>query len=66
MTPQEIKVKVDGLYDELQKTISDGIFVLNPHIEEIYNEIDKLEEQCIHEYGENDQCIYCYHLKEDD
>lgn len=66
MTPQEIKVKVNKLYDELQKAIGDGIFVLNPRIEEIYNEIDELEEQCIHEYDENNQCIYCYHLKEDD
>lgn len=66
MTPQEIKTQVDALYDEIDKALHKGIFVLNPRIAEIYDEIEKLEKQCKHEYDKYDQCIYCYHVKEEE
>jgi hypothetical protein len=65
MTPQEIKKQVDMLYDEIDKALHQGIFVLNPRIAEIYDQITELEDQCAHEYNEHNQCKYCYHVKED-
>jgi len=66
MTPQEIKERVDSLYDEVEKAIGQGIFVLNPRIQEIYDELEMLEEMCPHEYDELGHCIYCYHDKQED
>lgn len=65
MTPNEIKEKVNALYDEIEAALGNGTFVLNPRIAEIYNEIDKLEQECLHEFDESGQCIYCYSLKEE-
>lgn len=66
MTPQEINEKVNNLYEEVEKAIGQGIFILNPRIQEIYNEIEELEGICPHEYNESGQCIYCYHDKQED
>lgn len=65
MTPQEIKERVDFLYNEIGEILSTGTFVLAPRIREIYDELDVIEQKCQHEYDESGECIYCYHLKED-
>ena len=64
MTPQEIKEKVDALYSKIEKAIAVGIFVLNPDIAEAYDEIEKLQNQCEHEFDNNGCCKYCYGSKE--
>ena len=65
MTPQEIKEKIDGLYEEIDTALHQGIFVLNPRIAEIHNEIEKLEEICPHEFDEEGHCKFCYFTKEE-
>ena len=66
MTQQEIKEKIEALYDEIEESIGKGIFVLNPHITEIYEQIEELENQCPHDFDEIGQCKYCYYMKGED
>ena len=65
MKPEEIKEKVDALYNKIEKAIAVGIFVLNPDIAEAYDEIERLQSQCTHEFDELGCCKYCYGSKEE-
>ena len=44
--------------EEIERLINPGLFILNKRIAEIYEEIDKLQAECRHEF-ENGVCKYC-------
>ena len=66
MKPEEINKKIDALYDELEDFLIKGIFVLNPRVAEINEEIDQLRSKCPHEFNEFGECIYCYYDKDEE
>ena len=59
---KEIKKIIDELRWQLEQEVSPDIFVLNPQIARINNEIAALQKQCNHHYVEG-QCEFCYHLE---
>ena len=56
---KDIKMRIDALLAEAEKLIDPATFVLNPRINEINNEVKKLQEQCKHNFV-NGICEFCY------
>lgn len=54
-----IKEKIDALNQEIEQLMDPTIFVLNPRINEINNEIKTLQAQCNHNFV-NGICEFCY------
>lgn len=55
---KEIKNRIDELTAEAEALLDPSTFVLNPRIEEINQEIEKLQAQCKHNFV-NGICEYC-------
>jgi hypothetical protein len=55
---KEIKAKIEILTAEAESLLDPTTFVLNPRIEEINQEITKLQAQCSHNYV-NGVCEFC-------
>lgn len=58
MNQEEIKKQIEQLYDELQKEVMRGSFVLNKRVEQLNNKIFYLQSLCKHEYA-GGICVYC-------
>ena len=50
--------KIHNLEEELIKNVDLGIFVLNPRVAEIQEELDEVRAHCDHIF-ENGKCIVC-------
>lgn len=60
------KERLTELEVELEKLTQEPIFVLNPRIAEIQREIEKLQNQCEHNYDENGICTICHKMEEEE
>ena len=60
---KEIKTQIDELRWQLEEATVPGMFILNPEVVRINNEIETLQKKCKHHYIEG-QCEFCYHLEE--
>lgn len=58
MTGQEIRNKINFIYEEIDKISDKDQFVLNKNIERFYSLLYEIQEKCEHEF-ENGICIYC-------
>lgn len=58
MNQEEIKEQIGQLYDELQKEVMKGSFVLNKRVEQLNNKIFYLQSLCKHKYA-GGICVYC-------
>ena len=59
---KEIKKRIDELRWEMEQASTPGIFILNPKMMEINEEITKLQSECEHNFIDG-QCEFCYHLE---
>ena len=59
---KEIKMQIDELRWQLEEATVPGMFILNPEVVRINNEIEALQKKCEHHYVEG-QCEFCYHLE---
>lgn len=64
MTNEEIKREIDNKYKAIEEIFEYGNFVLNKKVEEIENQISKLQNECTHAYDSNGSCKYCYKKEE--
>lgn len=55
---KEIKEQIDKCYQKLAKNFDPITFTLRPEIESIWQEIEKLQSQCKHQYV-NGVCKFC-------
>ena len=62
MSSQEIRKRIDELRLELEEVLAPGMFILNPEVVRINNEISELQAKCEHKYVDG-QCEICYHLE---
>lgn len=62
----EIRNEIDALNERLKKVIMPSQFVLNNSVVDIIAQIKVLQEQCHHEFDEDNFCIYCDLMKEED
>ena len=59
MTQQEIKSKIEELFIRNELLLDPAIATLNPEIRDNLDKINKLQQECSHEYRDG-CCIYCY------
>lgn len=64
MTNIEIQKEIEALNKEINKKITDGVFILMPSISENLLKIEELRKKCMHVYTDN-KCIYCGVERED-
>lgn len=55
----EIKKKIETLYEQLEEVMAPGTFTLNSEAVRINKEIEALQAQCKHSFVEG-QCEFCY------
>lgn len=55
----EIRTKIDALYEQLENVVVPGTFTLNSEAVRINEEIAALQAQCKHSFVEG-QCEFCH------
>ena len=63
MTSIEIKQRIDENNKTIQAAFQPNNFMLNNMVRDLLNENKALQDQCKHEFDEDDFCIFCYKMK---
>ena len=56
---KEIKMEIDAISKEIEHLVNPGVFTLNARVNELIKKIEKLQNQCCHNYIDG-ICEFCY------
>lgn len=62
MENNNIKHKIDELFQELDEMISSGLFVYDKRYQQIFDTIQALQNECAHKFVDG-ECEYCHRLE---
>lgn len=65
-TNMEIRNEIDALNKRLKEVVMPNQFVLNNCVVDIISQIKALQDKCQHNFDEDNFCIYCDLMKEED